>query len=95
VACCIGRPCSNGSGCWDLPQAPAQTPGGHVVVFTAASLRSALDAITEQWHKETGKIADMSYAARCTLAKQIEQGAPAQIFVSAALAGWTMRRIGI
>jgi molybdate transport system substrate-binding protein len=70
---------------WDLPQAPAQTPGGHLVVFAAASLKNALDAISEQWRRETGKHAVMSYAASSTLAKQIEQGAPAQIFISADL----------
>jgi ABC-type molybdate transport system substrate-binding protein len=40
---------------WDLPQAPAQTPGGHVVVFAVASLKNALGAISEEWHRETGK----------------------------------------
>ena len=70
---------------WDLPQAPAQTPGGRLVIFAAASLKNALDAISEQWRRETGKHAVMSYAASSTLAKQIEQGAPAQIFISADL----------
>jgi molybdate transport system substrate-binding protein len=70
---------------WDPPQAAAQTPSGHVVVFAAASLKNALDAINAQWHGETGKNAVMSYAASSTLAKQIEQGAPAEIFISADL----------
>jgi molybdate transport system substrate-binding protein len=69
----------------DLPQAPAQTPGGHVVIFAAASLKNALDAIGGQWQRETGRKAVMSYAASSALAKQIEQGAPAQIFISADL----------
>ena len=69
----------------ELPQAAAQTPGGRVVVFAAASLKNALDAINEQWHRETGKKAVISYAASSTLAKQIEQGAPAQIFIAADL----------
>jgi molybdate transport system substrate-binding protein len=56
-----------------------------VVVFAAASLKNALDAVNAQWQKETGKKATISYAASSALAKQIEQGAPAQIFVSADL----------
>jgi molybdate transport system substrate-binding protein len=66
-------------------QPPAQAQGGDVVVFAAASLKNALDAINAQWQKETGKSAKISYAASSALAKQIEQGAPAQMFISADL----------
>jgi molybdate transport system substrate-binding protein len=61
--------------------AAAQTPS--VTVFAAASLKTALDDIAAQWHKETGKTARISYAASGALAKQIEAGAPADIFLSA------------
>lgn len=53
------------------------------VVFAAASLKDALDAIDAEWKKESGREAKISYAASSALAKQIEQGAPADIFVSA------------
>ena len=45
---------------WGPPQAPAraQAQGGDVVVFAAASLKNALDAVNAQWQKETGKKAD-------------------------------------
>jgi molybdate transport system substrate-binding protein len=66
-------------------QPPAQAQGGDVVVFAAASLKNALDAINAQWQKETGKSAKISYAASSALAKQMEQGAPAQMFISADL----------
>ena len=52
------------------------------VVFAAASLKDALDAVNAEWKKESGKQATISYAASSALAKQIEQGAPADIFVS-------------
>jgi molybdate transport system substrate-binding protein len=68
-----------------LPEAPAHAEDGGVVVFAAASLKNALDAINGQWQRETGKKAVISYAASSALAKQIEQGAPAQIFISADL----------
>jgi molybdate transport system substrate-binding protein len=67
------------------PQTPAKAQGNDVVVFAAASLKNALDAINAQRQKETGKKAVISYAASSALAKQIEQGAPAQIFISADL----------
>jgi molybdate transport system substrate-binding protein len=53
------------------------------VVFAAASLKDALDAVNTNWQKESGKQAVISYAASSALAKQIEQGAPADIFISA------------
>ncbi len=68
-----------------LPQSPARAQGGDLVVFAAASLKNALDAVNAQWQKETGKKAVISYAASSALAKQIEQGAPAQMFISADL----------
>jgi len=67
------------------PLAPALAQSGNVVVFAAASLKNALDAINAQWQKETGKKAVISYASSPALAKQIEQGAPAQLFISADL----------
>lgn len=60
--------------------ARAQTP---VTVFAAASLKNALDDIAASWTRDTGKTARLSYAGSNVLAKQIESGAPADLFVSA------------
>jgi len=58
----------------------------NVVIFAAASLKNALDEIAATWAKDTGKPAPkISYAASSALAKQIEQGAPADLFISADL----------
>lgn len=54
-----------------------------VLVFAAASLKTALDGGAAQWRKETGSQVTISYAASSTLAKQIENGAPADLFISA------------
>jgi molybdate transport system substrate-binding protein len=54
-----------------------------VLVFAAASLKNALDRIVAGWRYDTGKQATVSYAASSTLAKQIENGAPADLFISA------------
>lgn len=53
------------------------------IVFAAASLKEALDAVNAAWQKESGKQALISYAASSALAKQIEAAAPADIFISA------------
>jgi len=70
---------------WGAPSQPAKAQSGDVLVFAAASLKTALDAVAAQWTKETGKKATISYAASSALAKQIEHGAPAQMFISADL----------
>jgi molybdate transport system substrate-binding protein len=54
-----------------------------VLVFAAASLKNALDKIAADWRQGSGKKATVSYAASSTLAKQIENGAPADLFISA------------
>lgn len=67
--------------CVALP-ARAQEP---VTVFAAASLKTALDAISESWSQEEGRQATVSYAGSSALARQIEEGAPADLFISADL----------
>jgi molybdate transport system substrate-binding protein len=62
---------------------PARAEPRAVIVFAAASLKNALDAIDEEWQRETGKAVTAAYAASSTLAKQIENGAPADLFISA------------
>lgn len=55
-----------------------------VVVFAAASLKNALDEASALWTKEASRAAPrISYAGSNALAKQIEAGAPADLFVSA------------
>ena len=56
-----------------------------VTVFAAASLKTALDQVAAAWTAETQNKAVISYAASSALAKQIEQGAPADVFFSADL----------
>ncbi len=56
-----------------------------VTVFAAASLKNALDAVNAACEAEVGEQATISYAASSALAKQIEEGAPADIFMSADL----------
>ncbi len=57
--------------------------GEPVVIFAAASLKNALDDASAAWMKQTGGTARISYAGSNVLAKQIEAGAPADLFLSA------------
>src|SRR5262245_59807506 len=70
---------------WAAGAAPAAAQAKNVLVFAAASLKNALDDVVAQWQRETSKKVVVSYAASNTLIKQIEEGAPADIFISADL----------
>jgi molybdate transport system substrate-binding protein len=54
-----------------------------LTVFAAASLRNALDDVDAAFAKASGIKVTASYAASSALAEQIEQGAPADVFLSA------------
>jgi molybdate transport system substrate-binding protein len=71
--------------------AGAATPLGaqsqaKIIVFAAASLTEAFNAAAPAFLKETGNAVTFSYGGSDTLATQIEQGAPADVFASANLA---------
>jgi molybdate transport system substrate-binding protein len=54
-----------------------------VTVFAAASLTNAIGEVSAQYEKEKGLKVANSFAASSALAKQIENGAPADVFISA------------
>ena len=54
-----------------------------LVVFAAASMKNALDDVDDAFTRKTGIKVVASYAASSALMKQIEQGAPADVFLSA------------
>ena len=56
-----------------------------ILVFAAASLKNALDGVAADYESATGNEVTVSYAASSALAKQIEHGAPADLFFSADL----------
>lgn len=55
----------------------------NITVFAAASLTNALDDIAKQYQQGKEVKIVSSYASSSTLARQIEQGAPADLFISA------------
>ncbi|GGH57045.1 molybdate ABC transporter substrate-binding protein [Frigidibacter albus] len=66
---------------------PLRAATEDVTVFAAASLTGALDAVAEAWAAETGHRAVLSYGGSSAMARQIQQGAPADIFIAAS-ADW-------
>jgi len=64
---------------------PVQAQDQTIVMFAAASMKNALDDVNAAYTKKSGVKVISSYAASSALAKQIEGGAPADLFVSADL----------
>jgi molybdate transport system substrate-binding protein len=56
-----------------------------ITVYAAASLKESIDEIARQMETETKDKVIISYGASSALAKQIENGAPADVFISADL----------
>lgn len=54
-----------------------------MIVFAAASLKDALDEVNTSYLQAKGVAVTASYAGSSALIKQIEQGAPAEVFISA------------
>ncbi len=63
-----------------FPALPQEKP---IVVFAAASMKNALDEVDAVFTAKAGTKVVASYAASSALMKQIEQGAPADVFLSA------------
>lgn len=65
---------------------PALAQPRDLVIFAAASLKNGLDEAAARWSRETGRPGPrISYAGSSSLARQIEQGAPADLVLSADL----------
>jgi molybdate transport system substrate-binding protein len=67
-----------------LALAPAAR-ADEVLVFAAASLKNALDDASADFQRGSGESVKISYGASSALARQIENGAPADLFISADL----------
>jgi molybdate transport system substrate-binding protein len=52
-------------------------------VSAAVSLTESLTAAVQQWERETGETVTLNFAASNVLSRQIEEGAPTDLFISA------------
>jgi molybdate transport system substrate-binding protein len=66
-----------------LPAMPHAHAQDSVTVFAAASLTDSLKAVADAYKAKTGRMVTLSFGASSALARQIEQGAQADIFFSA------------
>jgi molybdate transport system substrate-binding protein len=70
------------AGCGKSVPPPVAHPP--VTVFAAASLKEAVGDITREWTRKSGQPVRLQFEASSTLARQIQEGAPADLFVTAA-----------
>ncbi len=68
-----------------VPSPAAQTNKPTIIVFAAASLTNVLQEVGDGFTKDSSIPVKFSFAASSTLARQIENGAPADVFFSADL----------
>lgn len=68
---------------WCLACLPALMHAESVTVFAAASTTDALTQVAKAYEKSAGVTIVLSFGSSATLAKQIDQAAPAEIFLSA------------
>jgi len=61
----------------------ATSPSQPILVFAASSMTEYVSALAKAFQTETGEKVQLSFASSSTLARQIEAGAPADIFLSA------------
>jgi molybdate transport system substrate-binding protein len=66
-----------------LVLAPLQARAQTLTVFAAASLTDAMKQVSDLWVKAGHAAPQQSFASSSTLARQIENGAPANVFASA------------
>lgn len=69
--------------CLMLGRVHGAVAADRLLVFAAASVKTALDEIAEGWRRGVGVEVSISYAGSPALARQIENGAPADLFISA------------
>ncbi len=67
------------------PAAPAPAVAGEITVFAAASLTNVLQEAAAAWQSQTGVAVKLSFASSAILARQIESGARADLFIPADL----------
>jgi molybdate transport system substrate-binding protein len=68
-----------------LALAPGMAAADDIVVFAASSLKPALEPAAADWTARTGIGVKISFGSSAALAQQIDQGAPADVFLSAAV----------
>jgi len=66
-----------------LPAVAQAQPAAPVTVFAAASLTDSLKTVADAYQAKTGIKVTLSFGASSALARQIEQGAQADLFLSA------------
>jgi len=76
-----------------LATVPAAAQQKSITVFAAASMKDALDGVNGAFSKQTGIKVVTSYGASSALARHIEFGAPADVFISADIdwMGWALK----
>ena len=69
--------------CAPEPASPDRAAASPVTIFAASSLKELVTEIAGRWSRKTGRATRLQFDASSTLARQIKEGAPADVFITA------------
>jgi molybdate transport system substrate-binding protein len=81
--CLLALAATIGVAC-DSQPARSSTSARPVVIFAASSLKEVISEIAATWSGRSGRPHQLQFEATSTLARQILEGAPADVFITAA-----------
>lgn len=71
-------------GACDRPKELPATAPATVTIFAASSLKEVVTGIAAEWSKKSGRPSRTQFEASSTLARQIKEGSPCDVFITAA-----------
>jgi molybdate transport system substrate-binding protein len=84
VACNSDRPAGGDATEAEKSEASRKAAAQPVTIYAASSLKELVTELSEGWTRKTGQQARLQFEASSTLARQIKEGAPADVFITAA-----------
>ncbi len=83
--CVLLAACSSDKSSSPKPAEDTMTEGGAqpVTIYAASSMKELVTELGDAWTRKTGQEARLQFEASSTLARQIAEGAPADVFITA------------
>jgi molybdate transport system substrate-binding protein len=83
LACNSGKPSGGAPAPAEKPAAGGEVAGEPVTIYAASSLKELVTELSDAWRQKTGQKTRLQFEASSTLARQIKEGAPADLFITA------------
>ena len=84
AALCFLLACNSDESSSVAPVQGAKAEARSLTIYAASSLKELVTELSDAWTRKTGQQARLQFEASSTLARQIKEGAPADVFITAA-----------